>query len=340
MKGADLLRAKNFVHTVIIQTHKNGPVLTIYTQLDSKNLSELSDKLSKIVPVPKAQKVYEAAQKWATEVKRDKKSFAVSIFHNSLRETHKNILIFPIEHANNYTEFFIDSYPYFERLLELINRDQPYMVIIIEKDYGSVQIWSYKQLVEMKKIHSYVEGKHKKGGMSQARFQRGAAQQAHQHYRDVVEDVEEMWAQFHPQSIILAGPGHAKQGFEKLLTQKLQSKVIGHVATQRELDSKTIDKIYEEKIKGQEQKEHWVIQKLIDKALTHGTAALGLNSVEKAAELGEINTLYLDEHFPHDHKQVELIIDVVEGYGGTIQFLQSNQILHSYEGIAADLRYI
>ena len=67
--------------------------------------------------------------------------------------------------------------------------------------------------------------KHKKGGCSQARFQRLRKESIHAFFVKVTEELQK----FADENIIIAGPGQAKYEFKKILPKNLQEKIIGVV---------------------------------------------------------------------------------------------------------------
>ena len=123
------------------------------------------------------------------------------------------------------------------------------------------------------------------------------------------------------------------------MTEKLKNKIIAKMDTSRDVHNKG-DKLYEEKLEWEKKKEIRIVEMLKDKAAKKGTVVLGLDLAIKSAKLGEIEKLYVDEHFKINRNIVENLIDNVEKYGGNVEFLQQEKLLDQYSGVAAELRYI
>ncbi len=89
--------------------------------------------------------------------------------------------------------------------------------VLVQTDHQDATVRRYEGLgiVAQKKVHSYVERHHKKGGASAARYQRGQQEQIHQHLTRVRQTLD----RFLPGAdlLLVGGPGTAKARFMELL---------------------------------------------------------------------------------------------------------------------------
>lgn len=109
--------------------------------------------------------------------------------------------------------------PFAEPLQELLEPRHSFVLVLTDQHDATVRRYAGFKIEGEKKIHSYVERHHKKGGASAARFQRGQQEQVHQHLVKVRQTLE----RFLPGAdlVLVGGPGTAKAQFMELLGSAL-----------------------------------------------------------------------------------------------------------------------
>ena len=119
----------------------------------------------------------------------------------------------------------VDTSPYIRPLAEFADEWQAYTLVLLNSNHAKIFTFSCGEIAEEEELSADVMNKHKKGGMSQARFQRLRKGSIHAFLNEVVEEL----AQSAEGSIILAGPGETKKKLHEMLPQKLQEDVIAVV---------------------------------------------------------------------------------------------------------------
>jgi peptide chain release factor subunit 1 len=203
--------------------------------------------------------------------------------------------------------------------------------------------------------------KHKKGGWSQARFQRLRQGSIHSFFQEVLGEVEKIALS----SIVLAGPGLAKHDFKRLLSPALQNRVVGL------LDSDIHDEhtLFRESQELIEEKERGVHDEILDnvkrEVLTDGLAVYGIDETQQALENGQVEVLLVEKNYRYrgwicERCQIlkrggaklcyncgnktsrvdviEELVEIAQRMGARVDFIQGED-MKNYGHIAALLRY-
>jgi peptide chain release factor subunit 1 len=131
-------------------------------------------------------------------------------------------LTFPVAVQNSLS---VDVSPYIHQIAELADEWQTYTLVLLNSNHAKIFSFSCGELTVDEDLSADIMNKHKKGGMSQARFQRLRKGSIHAFLTEVVEVLQTI-AQ---DNIILAGPGETKKQFRGMLPMQLQKGVIAEV---------------------------------------------------------------------------------------------------------------
>lgn len=116
----------------------------------------------------------------------------------------------PLRHS-----YSVAPAPFTEPLYGLLEPRHTWALVMTDHQDATVRRYDGLEITGQKKVHSYVERHHKKGGASAARYQRGQQEQAHQHLVKVRQTLE----RFLPGAdlVLVGGPGTSKAQFMDLL---------------------------------------------------------------------------------------------------------------------------
>jgi peptide chain release factor subunit 1 len=110
-----------------------------------------------------------------------------------------------------------DKYFHTEFLEEMITESNIAGLIIIERDAATIGILKGNRLEVLEELEAYIPGKHHKGGQSQRRFDRIIEEMVEDFYKKVGEHANNIFLPLYEQkklkTIIIGGPGYAKQDF-------------------------------------------------------------------------------------------------------------------------------
>lgn len=116
--------------------------------------------------------------------------------------------------------------PYIEPLLGVV-QTQRWCAAVVSRDKGLVLIGSPADLEERERIKDDVHSQVKKGGWSQANYQRSADQDAEAHLRRVAEEVYRLWQREGFDRLAVGGPEEDVSRFKQLLHNDLRPRLAG-----------------------------------------------------------------------------------------------------------------
>ncbi len=187
-----------------------------------------------------------------------------------------------------------DTSPYIRDLAEAVDDWEPYLLVFVEEGDSVVEIVDMGRWVSEEKVVDEIMNRHRKGGMSQRRFQRLREEAVHRHLVSVAEAVKEAVADSGAKRLIIAGPGESKKEFLKVLPADLKNRVVGVVDTdalhhgfERDRGDEQVLDIF---LKSEFAEENRVVQKLA-RAIMEGGGVYGGKDVARAVVEGRVSLL-------------------------------------------------
>jgi len=248
--------------------------------------------------------------------------------------------------------YWCDQQFVMEALQDMVEEKEIYGIINLDKSEADVALLVGKKIEPLVHMESIVPGKTRAGGQSSARFARIREGLLNDWLKEVAEAANKIFEE-HKEiiGILLSGPGPIKDYFlkEEYVHADVRKKILGTVDT-----SYTGEHGLEETIVRGEQlikeasvfKEKKILQRFLNELPRPGGLALhGLESVQKALELGAVDTVILSEKFHQMEGEdaIEYFEEKVENYG-TKLVVVSDQTREGVQfrelsGIGALLRY-
>lgn len=209
--------------------------------------------------------------------------------------------------------------------------------------------------------------RHKKGGMSQARFQRLRLGAIGHFLKEVSEEMVRLFSKENVVKIVLAGPGNAKIMLKDFLPNELKCELLDSIDV--DFDEATgylvskAEKIIQEDEKETASKN---VARLKDEILKHGLAVYGLEDTIDAVKNGRMELLLVSNGYrlrgwicekcqlfdsgmkdecPNCSGKVaevdviEEIIEFAERTGTKIEFIDDNPILQELGGVGGLMRF-
>ena len=214
-----------------------------------------------------------------------------------------NIAIFA-SHKHNFLKYVtlyikienlmvVDSSPYLRPLARLQDEWESFTLLLISSNYAKIFSVSMGKVKHTKKLSADIINKHKKGGWSQARFNRLRKGAIYAFFSEVEEALKKRL----DERIILAGPGQAKLQFREMLPINLKDNVVDivniDIDDEVELVKKSKQIISEkEKLKSQEN-----VKLLKAEILKDGLAAYGIQETLDAVRNGQVELLLLEREY-------------------------------------------
>jgi len=221
---------------------------------------------------------------------------------NSIKNTReKNIAVFSSD-KNNFHEtielpvdvenqLVVDSSPYIKPLARLIDEWESFTLLIVNSNYAKFYSVDMGKIEDTKTISEDIINRHKKGGQSQARFNRIRRGAINSFLKEVSEALELMA----DQRIIIAGPGISKTKLVEMLSKPIQERIIEIV----DIDTSDENKMLKNAINIIREKEEETSNKSIEnlkaEILKNGLAVYGITDTLQAVKNGQVELLIIEK---------------------------------------------
>ncbi len=198
--------------------------------------------------------------------------------------------------------YVCDSRFHTEHLREQLEEKEQFGLMVVDRETAAYALLRGNHMTFLRNLHSFVPGKHGKGGQSQRRIQRGTEILAQDHLRRAGEVASKLFLEVPDlKGIVLGGPSLAKENFVRgnFLDFRLTDKVLGTVDTGytgeqgiRELMEKSSEILKDVCYLKEKQLVQIFLREL---GKDTGQVAYGQKEVMKAIELGAVKTLLISE---------------------------------------------
>ncbi len=187
----------------------------------------------------------------------------------------------------------VDSSPYIRPLTRILDEWESFTLVLMNSNQAKIFSVELGQADQEKRVSSDIMGRHKKGGWSQARFQRIRKGAIHDFFTEVSEKLDDLAEN----QIVLAGPGVAKTQFKETLPVHLQEKIVDVIDVDMDDEPESIKQSLgiiseKEELKGRD-----MVQQLRAEVLKDGLAVYGFDDTLKAAQNGQIDVLLVQKDF-------------------------------------------
>lgn len=187
----------------------------------------------------------------------------------------------------------VDSSPYLRPLARIIDEWESFTLVLISTNYAKIFSVSQGMVDGTKSLSVDIINKHKKGGWSQARFNRLRRGAIHSFFSEVKDALIKMA----DERIIIAGPGQAKIQFREMLSKNLKDRIVETIDVGID-DEKELMKESLQLILDREQREsREAVKYLKDEILKDGLAVYGLKDTLDAVKNGQVELLLLEKDY-------------------------------------------
>ncbi len=220
---------------------------------------------------------------------RKNKTANIAIFASDMHDFFEVVSV-PVVVENT---LIVDTSPYIRSLAEFVDEWQAYTLVLLNSNHAKIFTFSCGEMAEEEELSADIMNKHRKGGMSQARFQRLRKGSIHAFLGDVVEELTRITEE----DIILAGPGETKKEFYEMLPKKLQEGVIAVI----DIDLNDEHELFKESHEIMVEKRKEVHTKLLDlikkEILKNGLAVHGITDTIDAVRNGQVEALLVEKGY-------------------------------------------
>lgn len=294
---------------------------------------------------------------------REKEQKGLAIFasniHNYFRAYKLGI---PVEDL-----LIVDTSPYIRPIARLIDEYETFGLVLLDSRRAKIYVVSSGKVGYRKKKAKDIINKHKKGGMSQARFQRLRKGAINHFLKDVSEDVKKLFSEDDIVKIVVAGPGSAKIMFKNFLPANIKSKIVDIINVDfDESEGGLVSKAVKIVLKDEKEASEKNVSRLRDEILRNGLAVYGLKETTDAVRNGQMELLLVSKGYkirgwvcekcqavdsglrnecPYCGSKisgvdvVEEIIEFAERTDTKIEFVEDNPMLDELGGVGGLLRF-
>jgi len=187
----------------------------------------------------------------------------------------------------------VDTSPYIRPLARILDEWSSFSLVLINTNQAKIFSVSLGLAKQQKNLSSDIMNKHKKGGWSQARFnrlRRGSINAFFSEVGDALQKVAD-------EQIVIAGPGTAKIQFKGTLSKNLQNRIIDtidiDIYDEQKLLKASINLVSEhEKMESRE-----AVEILKKEILKDGLAVYGLDDTLNAVKNGQVDLLIIEKDY-------------------------------------------
>ncbi|MBN2066354.1 MAG: hypothetical protein JW771_06065 [Candidatus Thermoplasmatota archaeon] len=189
--------------------------------------------------------------------------------------------------------FVVDSSPYIRPLARINDEWESFTLVLLDSHYAKVLSVSLGRVDQTRQLSADIMNKHKKGGMSQARFQRLRKGAMHTFFTEVIGRLEAVA----DDRIILAGPGQAKKQFHELLPQHLASRVVDVIDIDIDDEQELLQESLHLISQREDTKSHDAVKQLKAEILRDGLVAYGIDETLQAVKNGQVDLLLVEKDY-------------------------------------------
>lgn len=187
----------------------------------------------------------------------------------------------------------VDSSPYLRPLARIQDEWENFTLVLMSSNYAKIFSVSLGKTEREKTLSKDIMNKHKKGGWSQARFNRLRKGAIHAFLKEVEEALEKIAGD----QIVLAGPGNAKLQFKDMISKNLSERIVEIIDVgideEKELMKESINLIAER----EKQQSYAAVQQLKSEILKDGLATYGIKDTLQAVKNGQVELLLIEKDY-------------------------------------------
>lgn len=255
----------------------------------------------------------------------------------------------------------VDSSPYIRPLAEMTGEWEPFTLVLINTNHVKLFLVSCGTITKKEEKSFDVMNKHKKGGWSQARFQRLRKGSIHSFFSEIISYVKATAEG----DIIIAGPGQAKHEFKRLLPEHMRRSVVAVLDSDMDDEQHLFSESLAIMAERERKEQQTLMEHIKREILKDGLAAYGVDETLEAAREGRVEVLVVEKGYTErgwlcEHCQnagrgrmercpvcsgrtsrvdvIEEIVEFAERTDATVEFTDEKE-LRNLGHVAALLRY-
>ena len=252
-------------------------------------------------------------------------------------------------------------------LVPLIGRGNGALVAVVGREQGRVLALRGGRLREVADRTEETPGRHDQGGWSQARFQRHIENLAHEHFKDVADELDRHYRRLGRPRIVVVAAEENRAEFADVLPTELEEAVIGWTSAEAHANEVELAELVQPFIdEWRAKRETEALDRWREEVGKNALGVSGWNDTLEAASDGRVDLLLYQAGVQRDayrcpacgraaagagtcpldgttmeHRDdgLDLAVRLTLAYGGDLLAVEHGQDLEPVEGIGAVLRF-
>ena len=187
----------------------------------------------------------------------------------------------------------VDSSPYIRPLARINDEWESFTLLLVNSNYAKIFSVSTGEVNDTKKLSADIINKHKKGGWSQARFNRIRKGAINTFLSEVVDALTKR----SEKSIIIAGPGTIKNRFVDMLPRQIKDKIVDIIDISIEDEQKLLNESFNLISEKEQIQSSEAVKQLKQEILKDGLAVYGIIETLEAVKNGQVDILIIEKDF-------------------------------------------
>jgi len=234
---------------------------------------------------------------------------------------------------------YISPQPHLYPLARLVDEYPRYLALLVDTHSARIFVFAMNALVKTEAIEGAKTKHHKKGGWSQARYQRHTENFHVRHAKEVVDAVERIVREEEIGSILILGDEVIVPLLREQMPKPLADKVIDVLkmdvrAPEHDVLQATLDALREHDAATDRER----VEALVGAYRGNGLATVGAENVRKAFELGQVDELVIAAP-PESTEESNELVRQARATSASVRFIEDASLVESIGGVGAFLRF-
>ena len=234
---------------------------------------------------------------------------------------------------------YIDDRPHLYPLARVLDQYPRYLALVVDTHSARIFVFAANAAVKTEEIQNEKTKHHKKGGWSQARYQRHTENFHLLHAKEVVDAVDRIVREEALDKILIAGDEVIVPLLREQLPKHLADCVVDVLkldirAAQHEVLAATMEALRQHDAETDRER----VEALMDAYRGNGLGTVGAEAVRRAFELGQVDELLITASTEASEAQQELIRQA-QNTSASVRFIEDAALLEGVGGVGAFLRF-
>lgn len=187
----------------------------------------------------------------------------------------------------------VDSSPYIRPLARIQDEWESFTLLLVNSNYAKLFSISTGKVDDIKKLSTDIINKHKKGGWSQARFNRIRKGTINAFLSEVVQALQKIA----DKSIIIAGPGNTKNKIIEMLPKLLKKRIVDVIDISIDDEQRLFKESFQLITEKEKKESIETVSRLKQEILKDGLAVYGLIETLDAVKNGQVDLLVVEKDY-------------------------------------------